>query len=171
MCSNFSGNSQISLVTGSLKLNSLHMTLLNFTKEFKRHCILSRGSIVAYLPISFEKSGLSGEKKTLRGKKNRFRIRSLEALHIFIEDAFVGFKSHAVQKFYRKTTDSNFGLFHNCIIHCGHSLIRKIFLELNGEPKLRYLSNFAKLQKESFIRIPQFRREPYQGLFLYGKYV
>lgn len=66
----FSDKSQISPAARCMKFYSLHIILLNFIEELKRHCILSETSIVEYLPIFFEDPCSSRMKDTLHGKKN-----------------------------------------------------------------------------------------------------
>lgn len=67
----FSYKSKISLAAGSLILFSLQITLSNITEAFRRHCTLSRASVVGQRLVSLEDACARKETITYHGERYR----------------------------------------------------------------------------------------------------
>lgn len=94
----YSDKSQNSLKSSSFQFYPLHITLLNFSDEYRKKCIVAGKTFVAFLPVSFfrnqEGNNYNMERRTF-GRKQRLRMLHLAIDYILDElktVAFCGFR-------------------------------------------------------------------------------
>lgn len=116
----FSDKSQTSLKAGSLVFYPLHVTLLNFTEEWRRAHITSGRTITSYLPVTFSAEGDSHTVQLRVGCKWKSfpRIQVLRALHESVERSLDPLAYVARKGIAAKSTDRRAYVFH--ILLCSY---------------------------------------------------
>lgn len=103
----FSDKSQTSLSSGSVQFYPLHVTLLNFTEEYRRRHIMNGDTIVAYLPVRYDIKNVQDDGEEQRVKENSkvSRLFMLRMLHRCIETALEPLREYALKGIIMKTSD------------------------------------------------------------------
>ena len=106
----YSDKSRTTLKESAFQFYPFHVTLLNFSDEYKRQCILSGLSLVAFLPVSFYRL-IKGE----RSKLGITRLEKLKMLHLSISYILSELKEVAHRGFLCQDGNETQRVCHPCV--------------------------------------------------------
>lgn len=106
----YSDKSRTTLKESAFQFYPFHVTLLNFSDNYRRQCILNGLSLVAFLPVSFYRN-INGE----RVKSGINRLERLNMLHLSIRYILSELKEVAYRGFSCEDKEGSTRVCHPCI--------------------------------------------------------